>query len=205
MQIYKLYPKDFAANTYFVTADGTNALVIDPAQPRVKEKAEELGLNVKYVLLTHGHFDHIRGCAVLRAAGAKIGCMESEAELALHNDLGPEFTGKETPPFVIDFTLKDGDELDLLGLHIQTLATAGHTAGSACYLVSENSERALFTGDTLFRGSVGRTDLPTGSSRALEASLKKLCALSFDCPIYAGHGEDSTLGYEKTHNGYLKC
>lgn len=204
MQIHKLYPSGFAANTYFLTADGARAIVIDPAQPRVIEEAERLKLKVEYVFLTHGHFDHIGGCAVLQKAGAKIGCLKGEEELAERFNLGREF-GVVVSPFSVDFTVADGREFDLLGMRIKVLATPGHTAGSACYLVSEKSEIALFTGDALFRGSVGRTDLPTGSGRALKESLKKLCALSADCPIYAGHGEDSTLGYEKTHNGYLKC
>ena len=204
MQIYKLSPIGFAANTYFLTADGEHALVIDPAQPRVLEEAERLKLKIEYVLLTHGHFDHIGGCAALQSSGAKIGCLSGEEAFATRRNLGREF-GAKVPPFSVDFTVKDGEELILSGLHIKVLATPGHTAGSACYLATKGDERALFTGDTLFQGSVGRTDLPTGSGRALAASLKKLCALPFDCPVYAGHGEDSTLAYEKTHNGYLKC
>ena len=204
MQIHKLYPNGFAANTYFLTSDGEHALVIDPAQPRVLEEAERLKLKVGYVLLTHGHFDHIGGCFVLQKAGAKIGCLSGEEELAMHRNLGREF-GVKVPPFSVDFTVKDGENLSLLGLNVKVLATPGHTAGSACYFVSEKDEAVLFTGDTLFQGSVGRTDLPTGSGHALAESINKLRALSFAGPIYAGHGEDSTLAYEKTHNGYLKC
>ncbi len=204
MQIHKLYPIGFAANTYLLTADGVRALVIDPAQPRVFEEAERLKLKIETVLLTHGHFDHIGGCAVLQSAGAKIGCLKGEEKLAERFHLGREF-GVTVPPFSVDFTVRDGEELDLCGMRVKVLATPGHTAGSACYLVSEKSEIALFTGDTLFRGSVGRTDLPTGSGRALAESLNKLRALSFEGPIYAGHGEDSTLAYEKMYNRYLKC
>ncbi len=204
MKIIKLFPEGFAANTYFVTKDGEQALVIDPAQPRVMGEAERLGLKIGYVLLTHGHFDHIGGCAALRSAGAQVGCCKTEEPLALRHHLGNEF-GVAVSPFSVDFTVRDGEELELLGLHIKVLATPGHTAGSVCYLFTDGDSRALFTGDTLFRGEVGRTDLPTGSGRALEESLKKLCALPFDAPVYAGHGDNSTLGYEKTHNRYLKC
>ena len=82
MQVIKIYPKGFASNTYLVTEDGKRAVAIDPAQPRVLKEAEKRGLNVEYVLLTHGHFDHTGGCAALQAQGAKVGCLEAEKPLA---------------------------------------------------------------------------------------------------------------------------
>ena len=200
MTIYKIYPKGFASNCYFVTADGKHAVAIDPAQPRVLEEAERRGLLVDYVLLTHGHFDHVCGCAVLQKAGAKVGCLAAEKQIALSNaNMGAAF-GVHVPPFMVDFTFEDGEVLELCGLKFEVIATPGHTAGSCCYL----AENALFTGDTLFAEEVGRTDLPTGSGAELKRSLKKLAALEGDYHIYAGHGEDSTLDAERAHNVYLK-
>ncbi|MGN0822684.1 MAG: MBL fold metallo-hydrolase, partial [Candidatus Gallimonas sp.] len=84
--VHKIYPAGFAANCYLLTADGKRAVAIDPAQPRVQELARRAGLNVEFVLLTHGHFDHIGGCAALRESGARIGCLDAEKALALGKD-----------------------------------------------------------------------------------------------------------------------
>jgi len=201
LTVYKIYPAGFASNSYIITADGRRAVCIDPAQPRVLEKAKSLGLSVECVLLTHGHFDHIGGCAVLQAAGATIGCLAEEKPLALGKDnLALEFGGKEVPPFQIDFTLSDGEEIELAGIPFKAIATPGHTAGGACYL----AEDKLFTGDTLFDGSVGRTDLPTGDPSALIKSVKRLYALAGDYTLYAGHGGDGTLE-EQRKNGYIRA
>lgn len=202
LNLYTISPKGFAANCYLVTADGKTAVAIDPAQPRVLDEARRLGLSVPYVLLTHGHFDHIGGCAALQAAGAKIGCLKGEESLALFHNLAAEMGGS-VPPFAVDFTFSDGQTLSLQGLTFRVIATPGHTAGSCCFLCREGEQSVLFTGDTLFRGAVGRTDLPTGSGAALQGSLNKLCALG-DCPVYPGHGEKTTLSYEKEYNGWLK-
>ena len=200
MTIHKIYPKGFASNAYLVTADGKTAVAIDPAQPRVLDEAKRLDLTVEFVLLTHGHFDHIMGCAALQAAGAKVGCLREERTLTLGNaNMGRAF-GVTVPEFSVDFTYADGEILKLCGVQFEILSTPGHTAGSCCIRVQD----ALFTGDTLFRGDIGRCDLPTGDETALENSLKKLAALDGDYTVYAGHGEDSTLEYERAHNLYLK-
>lgn len=223
-QIYPIYPSGFAANSYLVTEDGKQAVCIDPASPRILAEAQRRGLDVKFVLLTHGHFDHVGGCAAFSQTGAKIGCLAAEKTLAEEHNLGVEF-GMPVPPFRVDFTFSDGDELPLAGMTFQVIATAGHTAGSVCFLLPQAEGvcshspaplggkmpqaeggclYSLFTGDTLFRESVGRTDLPTGSVARLHESLARLRALPFDCKLFPGHGEISTLSYEKTHNGYLK-
>ena len=148
-----------------------------------------------HVLLTHGHFDHTGGVAALQAAGAKVGCLAGEEALALGADnLAVAFgvyAPATFPRFTIDFTLRDGQEIELAGLKIRVIATPGHTAGGASYLIGDK----LYTGDTLFAGDVGRSDLPTGSGAQLVASVKKLYALEGDYTVCPGHGEDTTLDY----------
>lgn len=199
MRVYQLKPRDFAANTYFLTADDRTAVVIDPARPQALDEANRLGLRAEFVLLTHGHFDHVGGCAALQGAGAKIGCLVGEEETALRRNLGVEF-GHETAPFTMDFTFRGGEILSLAGISFQVLATPGHTAGSCCFLVKGERD-LLFTGDTLFRGGFGRTDLPTGDRGALQRSLALLFTLG-DADVFPGHGENTTLFDEKTHNGW---
>ena len=201
MQVYKIYPLGFASNSYLLTADGKTALCIDPAQPRISDEAKKRGLNVTHILLTHGHFDHIGGVAALQKAGAKAGCLAGEERLALSENLASFFGEEEVESFQIDFTVKDGEELEFAGIKVKVIATAGHTAGGACYLIDD----ALFTGDTLFDGSVGRSDLPTGNGAELIKSVKKLYALEGDYTVYAGHGEDTTLDRERKYNGVIRA
>ena len=201
MQVYKIFPKGFASNCYLLTADGKTAVAIDPAQPCVLQEAEKRGLTVAYVLLTHGHFDHIGGCSALSAAGAKICCSQEEKALVLgENNMASAF-GRDVPPFSIDVTFRDGEILDLCGMKIKVIATPGHTEGSVCFLC----EDALFTGDTLFCGDVGRTDLPTGSAEALQQSIRKLYAMEGDYAVYPGHDEDTTLQKERMTNEWVRA
>ena len=204
MQIITISPRGFGANTYVLTQDNKTAVVIDPSQPRVQEELLKRGLTAKYVLLTHCHFDHVGGVSVLQNAGAKVLCSEREKALVgTHADLFEAF-GAPRYPYQIDETLQDGETRELCGMQMQTLYTPGHTAGSVCYLlVGENGEKHLFTGDTLFSDSIGRTDFPTGDMSMLRESLRRLCALQGDMPVYAGHNEATSLEAEKRHNPFL--
>lgn len=201
MQVFKIYPQGFAANSYLLTQDEKTAVVIDPAQPRIADEAKRRGLTVTHVLLTHGHFDHIGGCAALQAEGAKVGCLAKEAPLALGKNNMADYFGGHVPPFSVDFTFGDGDILSLDGMQFLVIATPGHTAGGACFCVGDH----LFTGDTLFAGDIGRSDLPTGSGAQLTESVKKLYALQGDFTVCPGHGEDTTLEYERHNNGWVRC
>lgn len=209
MKTEKIYPKGFAANSYILTCDGKNALVVDPAQPRIDEELRKRGLIPAYVLLTHSHFDHVGGVPVLQAAGAKVLCSEKEKALVgTAADLSEAF-GAPKARFSVDDTFSDGEEKLLCGMRVKGILTPGHTAGGMCYLVSEAGEekndggKVLFTGDTLFAGSIGRTDFPTGDFSALSDSLGKLAALPGDYPVYAGHEEDTTLGEERKNNPFF--
>lgn len=204
MEIITIYPRGFGSNTYILTADNKNAVVIDPAQPRVLEELHKRGLQAEYVLLTHCHFDHVGGVEILQKQGAKVLCSENEKPLVgTSADLFGLF-GAPRVEYQIDETLKDNERRTLCGLTFQTLFTPGHTKGSASYLFAEkDGGRYLFTGDTLFAGSIGRTDFPTGDIGMLRHSLRRLALLDGDMKVYAGHNEATTLETEKKTNPFL--
>ena len=162
------------------------------------------GLQAKYVLLTHCHFDHVGGVAVLQEAGAKVLCSMEEKKLVGTDAELFSVIGAPRVPYKADEALEDGEERELCGISIKTILTPGHTSGSCCYLVTDKGgSRYLFTGDTLFAGSIGRTDFPTGSIAQMRESLKKLCALDGDMPVYAGHNETTTLEVERKTNPFV--
>jgi len=200
MQVFKVLPLDFASNSYILTADGKTAVVIDPSGRNVLDVLEKHALSCKFVLLTHGHFDHVGACGELFAKGAHICCGEREKDLIFSKEYLSIFGGVIVPEFEISRTFKDGEEVNLCGIDFRVLGTPGHTAGSVSYL----AENCLFTGDALFRGSIGRWDLPTGDYSQLIKSVKRLAALDGDYKIYSGHGEDSTLSRERAYNPYLR-
>lgn len=199
MKIHKIYPFGFASNSYILTADGNTCVLVDCAQERVLEKCRQLQLTPEYVLLTHCHYDHIGGCGALFQAGAKILCGRDEKDLIFSDDNRAIFHGITIPHFEIFDTVRDGQTIELCGMTFKVIATPGHTRGGVCYLTGDN----LFTGDTLFFESVGRTDFATGSSSALVQSIKKLYSTLGDCKVYCGHGEDTTLAHERAFNPYV--
>lgn len=203
MQIHKIHAIGFGANAYAVTQDGKSAIVIDPAQPRVYDEIKKLGLTVEYVLLTHFHYDHVAGVNRLQEAGAKVLCSaDCKAYVGTSADCAHMF-GKEPVTYEVSDVFLDGEEKMLCGLEVKCLHTPGHTKGGACYMFKdETGKKHLFTGDTLFYGTVGRTDLPTGDIGELKASIQRLSALE-DMPIYPGHGESSTIAREKRENPYM--
>ena len=190
MQIITILARGFGANTYILVGENNQAVVIDPAQTRIESELIKRGLQAKYVLLTHCHFDHVGGVAALQQSGAKVLCSAEEKPLVnTYADLF-ELAGLPRVPYQVDEVLSDGEVREFCGISIQTILTPGHTAGSCCYLVTEkDGGRYLFTGDTLFAGTIGRTDFPTGDLATLRNSLKKICALEGDMPLYAGHEE----------------
>lgn len=190
------------ANCYLIKTENA-AVVIDPfeADPRIIAFFEENKENDKYILLTHCHFDHILGAERLREMfGATIVIGEKDevglrdATLSLS-----AWVGLEQKPFSADVLVKDGEVLNLGGTDFTVLHTAGHTAGSVCYIV----EDMLFSGDTLFKDSIGRTDFPTGDMSTLRASLIKLKNLGRDYTVYSGHGDPTTLYREIKNNPYM--
>lgn len=200
MQVIKVLPVFSGSNSYIVTEDGKDAVVIDPSGENVSERLEVLSLNCKYVLLTHGHFDHVGGCKTLADTGAKIYCGEEEKDLIFSPEYLNMFGGVYVPKFEVDKTVKGGEKLNLCGLPVEVMAASGHTKGGVCYIIND----CIFTGDTLFQGSVGRCDLPYGDFNKLSKSLAKLNALKGDYKLYCGHGDDSTLDIERKYNPYLR-
>ena len=204
MEIITIYPRGFGANTYAITADGKTAILIDPSQPRVESELIKRGLKATHVLLTHSHFDHVGGVSVLQEGGAKVLCSAEEKGLiGTEADLFSLFGAPRTH-YVIDETFFDGEEKTLGDFTVKMLLTPGHTKGSCCYLfTAKDGGRVLFTGDTLFNGSIGRTDFPTGDIAQMRESLRKLCAMDEALLVYPGHNDETTIENEKRTNPFL--
>ncbi len=194
-------------NCYFLYPEGSkDCIVIDPADQggNIHKALERNGFQVKAILLTHGHFDHIWGTKELRElSGAKLYALDEEKELL--GNARKNVSAQTGRPYTVeaDVYVKDGEELTLAGLHFRVIATPGHTQGSCCYYFPEAG--FLVSGDTLFQESVGRTDLPTGSGSMLVRSVReKLFPLPEDTKVYPGHGDSTTIGFEKKYNPFCQ-
>lgn len=193
------------ANTYIVTDNGETA-VIDCGEctQELLEKLE--GKSVKYILLTHGHADHILGVYELKKVfpQAKIVIHEKDANcltdkrFSLGDDILPGAQKYVEPDIIVN----EGDRLSLGGIDFTVMHTPGHTMGSVCYYVEK--ERAVFTGDTLFCLTTGRTDLYGGNDDDMYNSIKRLYEMEGDYEIYTGHNRATTMEYERRRNRYMR-
>jgi glyoxylase-like metal-dependent hydrolase (beta-lactamase superfamily II) len=193
-------------NCYFVINDETKeALIIDPGAnaAQLAERAKSEGINPVAILLTHGHFDHATGAGELaKEFGIKIYAYEGERDTLSSAEKNASWMVGESLVFYADEFLSDEQEIDLAGIHIRVLFTPGHTEGGCCYYLPY--EEVLFSGDTLFCTSVGRSDLPGGSTSALIRSVKeKLMVLPERTTVYPGHGEVTTIENERMYNPYI--
>lgn len=193
-------------NCYIVSNQSTKeAIVIDPADRAdvIEAYIKEEGLTLKGILLTHGHFDHILAAVELGGhLHAKIYANENEKELLADSNLNFGANVGIQYGLEADVLLKDGQKLEMAGFLIKAIHTPGHTGGGTCYYFED--EKELFAGDTLFRESIGRTDLPTGNMSTLLASIsEKLMNLEDGINVYPGHGSFTTIGYERKNNPYL--
>ena len=164
--------------------------------------AEAHGVNIKYIILTHAHFDHIGALEeVAEKTGATVVIHELEA-CALTDSRYNLCTLAGVPENRrdADKIVKEGDLIKLGDTELKFIHTPGHTPGSMCIFVGDND---LITGDTLFYGSIGRTDFEGGSFEQMRKSLERLPALDDEITIYPGHGEESTIGFEKRTNPYI--
>ena len=168
----------------------------------IREECRKLELSPELILLTHGHFDHIGGVAAVKAAtGAKVVISAEDAPMLTSSRKSlAAFSFLSQTPAQADILVQDGDTVTLGNTVFTVLATPGHTPGGVCYI----TEHCIFSGDTLFFCSCGRTDFPGGSSREIMDSLQKLAALPGDYTVYPGHDRFSTLNFERQHNPYMK-
>lgn len=194
------------ANTYILYEEAQETcMVIDPADGKKVLKAiEETGRTCTHILLTHGHFDHVWGVkAVKEATGAAV--YMSKEDVNLISGKGPFFSAMQQvlKPFEANVLIEEGDIIEGAGLTLKVIGCPGHTKGGLSFAVE--GEKIVFTGDTLFRESIGRTDFPGGSIEELMDSVfHKLFLLPEDTVIYPGHMGVSTIAHEKEHNILLK-
>lgn len=191
------------ANNYLIIdGDSREAVLIDCSSARLEfvQAIKNSDIKLKYILLTHGHFDHLLGVDKFKSEfGVDTYVSQDDlSQVKLAPDMLLMFAGEKIPAIgEITHFVKDGDEFLIGNTKIKAISTAGHTRGGMCYLIGDN----LFSGDTLFRGSVGRCDLPEGDFRAIEKSIKeKLFKLPDETTVYTGHGDKTTIGYEKRFN-----
>lgn len=208
-----IYYSRFAANSFIIYNEKNEGILIDPGYNRdncLINHLNTINKDIKAILITHGHVDHIFALKdVLKLyPNAKVYISEDEKEflsepkLNLSNEYEDGYI--ETCSFVpSSLTLvNDNDVISECGFNIKVIATPFHTKGSVCYYL--DSEKALFSGDTLFFSTIGRTDLPTGSNKTVNSSLLKLKALPDGIKVYPGHGGCTFLDREKKYNSYLK-
>ena len=205
MQVETIVVGAFDVNCYIAWVEPTQAIVIDPGDDpdRILDVMQKKDLRPALYLLTHGHTDHI--CAVKRL------CDLLPAPVAMHPEdelwafeppnRMPPFYGTPERPDEIARALEDGQTWTDGQMEYEILGTPGHSPGSVCLLFRK--ERALFSGDTLFAGSIGRTDLALGDGDEIMVSLARLAKLDDDIRVYPGHGEPSTMGIEKQTNTFL--
>ena len=193
-------------NCYFVYRQGQKEVILfDPADrgDYIYETLKKHDLHVAAILLTHGHFDHIWGSNKLRdLSGANIYAFEDEREVCEDSGLNVSAQAGRSYTVKADSYVKDGEKFTIAGMTCKLIATPGHTKGSCCYYFEDDG--ILISGDTLFQESVGRTDLPTGSMSKLVRNVKeKLMCLPDEVKVYPGHGESTTIGYERENNAFL--
>jgi glyoxylase-like metal-dependent hydrolase (beta-lactamase superfamily II) len=207
MEVRMLTVGQIAENSFLFRADGSDrALLVDPGDeaPKLLAAIEELGVTLDGILLTHTHFDHIGAVApVARATGAEVWVPEIEKMvLADINSVVPWPGFGPFEDWDAEHTLRGGETLELAGMEIDVIFTPGHSPGHVTFSIP--SERAIFSGDVLFEGSVGRVDLPGGDWGTLLESIRTLVdTLPPETTVYPGHMGITTLGAERASNPFL--
>ena len=195
-----------STNCYFAINDDTKeVLIVDPGDmaKKLAEKVKEQGLTPVGILLTHGHFDHALGAEELsKLLDVKVYAHEAEKETLENPSINLSGWEGKRDVYHADVYVKDEEVLELAGFQVKALFTPGHTVGGCCYYFNE--QNVLFSGDTLFEGSIGRTDFPKGSASQLIRAIKeKLMVLPDETAVYSGHGEMTSIGMERVNNPFL--
>ena len=192
----------FGANCYMVsTAEAALLIDVFALTEKVREFIKDNEGKQMLILATHRHFDHVAGiydAHLLSGAAVGIGALDACGLESREDSLSTMFAVEQTE-FTPHYLFSDGDVINIGDIAVRVIHTPGHTEGSVCYLVAN----VIFSGDTLFKQSVGRTDLPTGNRQAQKESLNKLFALPDDYTVYPGHDAPTTLFYERSYNPYI--
>jgi glyoxylase-like metal-dependent hydrolase (beta-lactamase superfamily II) len=195
----------YRTNCYIVSQKSGETFIVDPGADSeliLEQLSSIKNLELKYILLTHAHFDHVGALTFLHQQYPKVPIYLHEADFKLFNELPEQglFVGEIVHQVRADLeAVSDGEYLPFGDDMIRVVHSPGHTPGGVCYLLNEN----LFTGDTLFFETVGRTDLPYSNEFDLKKSLTKILGLSDDTKILPGHGKSSVLSHERTNNLHL--
>lgn len=202
MKLKTFHSGALGANCYvIINEENDEAIAVDIGGDASLLKLAELkdGFKIKTVLLTHAHFDHIGGVAeFIKDGGVSVYIGKKDEPKIYDPDLNlSSYFSEETQPFKVDGTFVGGEKLSFSGINVEVIATPGHTDGGVTYKIKD----MLFCGDTLFAGSFGRVDFPSGNVKDLVKSAKKLFACGGT--LYPGHGEPADVNYEKEHNPIL--
>ncbi|MCR4616039.1 MAG: MBL fold metallo-hydrolase [Clostridiales bacterium] len=209
MKIYKANGYGYLSNTYVIIEEQSGeGAVVDPGGFS-SELKDILGngeiKKLKYILLTHGHYDHILGVYDIKKSYPDALVAIGEADGKCLTD--PKYSlaahcGEIQNPVEPDITLKEGDVLTLGDTQIKVISTPGHTPGGVCYLIDK--ENVMFSGDTLFCMTMGRTDLPGGDALMMEKSMQRLSSIETEYDVFPGHNRKTKLSVEKAHNRYMR-
>lgn len=195
-----------AANCYIIPGEGKSAVVIDPASTgEIIAELDTEELTLGGIILTHGHYDHFAGAAALKArTGAPIYAPDLDREMlgSADKSWARFMDGEEFQPVVPDHAFSDGEGFSVCGVDFRVMGAPGHTGGS-CLLFCDKW-RVIFTGDVLFKNSIGRTDGFSGNDRMMVESLMKISRIEGDYTILPGHGDATNLAFEKKNNPYLR-
>lgn len=199
MVIKKFVLGSIATNCYVAYDEAKKSgALIDPAvfAPEILDYINDSHLKIDYILLTHGHFDHVSGVAdFAKALNAKICLHQDDLSITQGSARGlGKMYGYELKTFKPDIFLKDGQDLRVGDLAFKVIHTPGHSSGGVCFYLQK--QKVIFSGDTLFAGSYGRTDLPAGDEEKIFASIEKLIKLPPETKVYPGHGEETTIEEE---------